>query len=65
MSRKKLVKLPFPECPRCGGFIPNDEHAGEYMGALSRLDNRTEICSKCGEIEALEDMVYGRIYDWR
>jgi len=63
--RKKIVEVPFPKCPRCDGFIPNDKHAGEYMGAISRLDNETEICSKCGEVEALEDLVYGKIYNWK
>ena len=62
--RKKSVEVPFPKCPRCDGFIPNDKDAGRYAGALSRLDNETEICSSCGEVEALEQMVYGKIYDW-
>ena len=30
-------------CPRCGGELPN-----AYPGALSRADNRTEVCSDCG-----------------
>lgn len=35
-------------CPRCGkemGLFP----------ALSRRDNQTNICSRCGLLEALED----------
>ncbi len=40
-------------CPRCGGPIPSEEHAGEYPGALSRVDNHTEICSQCGTDEAM------------
>lgn len=40
-------------CPRCGGPIPNAEHEGEYPGATSRWDNKTEICSKCGNEEGL------------
>lgn len=40
-------------CPRCGGFIPNNETPGLFPGALSRLDNRTEVCSACGRAEAL------------
>jgi ribosomal protein S27AE len=40
-------------CPRCGGPVPNAEHPGEYMGALSRFDNETEICSACGTKEAM------------
>lgn len=46
-------------CPRCGGGIPNDLDRGRYPGALSRLDNKTEICSDCGVQEALEDFSVG------
>lgn len=55
-------------CPRCGHGIPNDEYRGEYIGALSRRDNKTYICSSCGELEAFEDMgwdfYYGPVY-WK
>jgi hypothetical protein len=44
-----------PVCPNCDGFIPNNENPGAYMGAISRRDNKTEICSSCGVNEALED----------
>jgi hypothetical protein len=54
-----------PLCPRCGGFIPNNEMPGAYPGALSRLDNKTEICSECGTDEAMEDYMDGHIKDWR
>ena len=47
---KKSVK-----CPICSGPIPNALHEGEYAGALSRVDNETEICSECGVFEALVD----------
>lgn len=40
-------------CPRCGGGVPNDGQPGAYPGALSRLDNKTYICSGCGQQEAL------------
>lgn len=43
------------QCPRCGGMIPNNIRPGAYPGAISRTDNRTEICSECGTLEALED----------
>ena len=45
-------------CPRCGRV---------YSGfpALSRLDNKTEICSDCGLIEALEDFHYGGVSNWK
>lgn len=40
-------------CPKC--------HK-KYRGypAISRRDNKTEICSMCGQIEALEDF-----WKWR
>lgn len=40
-------------CPRCLGFIPNNKTPGLYPGAMSRVDNRTEICSECGIEEAM------------
>lgn len=48
---KKRYKYPrnFDFCPRCGGCLPN------YPGALSRVDNTTEICSDCGTAEAMDD----------
>lgn len=49
-----------PMCPRCGHFIPNDEQPGAYPGAMSRLDNRTEICSPCGTAEAMEEFINGK-----
>lgn len=44
-----------PVCPDCGGYIPNNDRPGAYPGAISRRDNKTEICSACGTREALED----------
>lgn len=46
----------YPVCPRCSGWIPNNTNPGEYPGATSRTDNKTEICSRCGEVEAWEQM---------
>jgi hypothetical protein len=43
------------KCPTCLGFIPNNESIGKYSGALSRKDNKTEICSACGTNEALQN----------
>jgi len=40
-------------CPRCLGGIPNNATPGMYCGAISRVDNKTEICSACGEEEAI------------
>lgn len=51
-------------CPRCTHFIPCDERPGEYPGAISRIDNVTEICSQCGNEEALLDW-QGQLTDWR
>lgn len=42
-----------PVCPRCGGYIPNNETPGAYPGAISRSDNSTIVCSKCGTSEAM------------
>ena len=41
------------ECPTCDGYIPNNKTPGAYPGALSRVDNETEVCSECGTREAL------------
>lgn len=47
------MKIP-KVCPRCGGWIPNNLQPAAYVGALSRTDNKTEICSECGTLEAIE-----------
>jgi hypothetical protein len=47
----------YPVCPSCNGFIPNNETPGAYMGAISRADNKTEICSACGVREALLPLI--------
>jgi ribosomal protein S27AE len=54
----------FQQCPRCSGFIPNNVTPGAYPGAISRLDNKTEICSDCGSEEAMLDWQH-RLTDWR
>ena len=42
-------------CPRCNdNFIPTNEQPGQYPGAISRADDKTEICSHCGHEEAIE-----------
>lgn len=48
-------------CPRCEGFIPNESEPGAYPGALSRTDNKTELCSRCGTDEAMEDFTGNRL----
>lgn len=54
-----MISIDQHTCPRCLGGIPNDEYRGAYPGALSRTDNRTYICSSCGEHEAIEDFTIG------
>lgn len=56
---------PFPICPRCDGYIPSNENPGAHIGARSRLDNATEICSRCGTEEAIEQLRNGFVTDWR
>lgn len=38
------------KCPRCGAVIT-------LYPAISRKDNKTEICSYCGVIEAIEEYI--------
>jgi transposase len=45
-------------CPRCGGAVPNEHTPGKYPGALSRVDNRTYICSMCGTAEAMFNFLH-------
>lgn len=47
--------MEFKKCPRCGKVF-ND------YPALSRRDNKTEICPDCGTAEAFEDFL-GRKYE--
>lgn len=47
-------------CPTCDGYIPNNDNPGAYPGALSRRDNKTEVCSECGQVEAIEDFLAAR-----
>lgn len=49
------IELLMFKCSSCDGYIPNNETPGAYPGALSRKDNHTEICSACGNAEAIED----------
>ena len=51
MSNVKVMKT--TTCPRCLHQIPNDQNPGAYMGALSRKDDVTEVCSACGTEEAM------------
>lgn len=48
-------------CPTCDGYIPNNANPGAYPGALSRKDNKTEVCSECGATEALEQFMTNQL----
>lgn len=54
MCDNQLPKGKLKECPRCGKM---------YSGypAISRTDNKTEICSQCGTAEAMEEFLTGSI----
>ena len=41
------------KCPRCHAMTIEDEEA---MNSLSRRDNKTYICNKCGEEEGYIDV---------
>jgi hypothetical protein len=49
-----------PPCPRCTGPIPSASAKFYYVGAISRTDNTTEICSDCGTDEALRAFASAR-----
>lgn len=46
MQRDNNGNIPTWTCPRCG------KETNDYP-ALSRTDNKTEICSQCGTDEAM------------
>lgn len=47
-------------CPRCGDLM------GPIPGALSRVDNKTEVCPPCGVSEAFEGMFSELSFDgWK
>lgn len=50
MFRIYRIRTDKEKCPLCGSSI------FEHMAALSRRDNKTEICSRCGSKEAVQDM---------
>jgi hypothetical protein len=41
-----------------GGTCPRCKQAYTEYPALSRVDNKTDICSKCGTAEAMWDFEY-------
>lgn len=60
-TNRKGISIVPTACPRCvtHDWIPNNTEPGKYPGAISRADNATEICSACGEDEALKDFFDG------
>ena len=46
----------YDACPRCNSAITT-------FPALSRRDNKTDICSDCGSVEAMEDFYKERWTD--
>ena len=53
-------KMKEHDCPLCYRGIPNDEKRGEYIGALSRYDNETYVCSQCGNLEGMTELKMGQ-----
>lgn len=52
-------------CPRCCQMIPSNDKVGQYIGAISRVASEhssidsIEICSTCGNLEGLEQLLFG------
>ena len=44
-------------CARC-------KQSFDGYPAISRLDNKTEICPECGELEAMEQYMFGYVPNW-
>ena len=43
------------KCPRCGEYPVYTDGFHRGIGARSRVDNKTQICSECGVDEAMAD----------
>jgi len=50
---KPKAKRKLWQCPTCKGYVRD-------FPAISRRDNKTEICSDCGTREAMEDFLKAR-----
>ena len=48
----EMPEDPHERCPICFDYIPSNDNPGAHRGAMSRYDNETEICSRCGSAEA-------------
>jgi predicted RNA-binding Zn-ribbon protein involved in translation (DUF1610 family) len=44
-------------CPRCGRMAMRPD---QPLNALSRKDNKTYVCTSCGNDEAMANMMGGR-----
>lgn len=54
-------------CKRCGFVARLNDPFHRGVGAISRFDNKTMICSDCGVDEAMENFLHGSITpitDW-
>ena len=58
-ERGKMTKS--KECPRCGTYPVYTDGFHRGMGARSRTDNKTQICSDCGVEEAMLDFMHREI----
>jgi len=47
----RMLSIHEKECPSCTGAMV------QPFVALSRRDNTTEICSECGQLEAMQDLL--------
>jgi DNA-directed RNA polymerase subunit RPC12/RpoP len=54
MNDQEMAEMAANVCPRCESRLLHSERA---MDALSRRDNKTYVCSPCGEDEAVLDLM--------
>ena len=52
-----IIEEEFHKCNRCGNYFIGEP-------AVSRKDNKSEVCSKCGIEEALENFKYKDIIEY-
>lgn len=48
-------------CPRCDYTAKLSDPFYKGYGAISRADNKTQICSNCGVEEGYEQFIYGEV----
>ena len=54
MNEQEMDEMSMDVCPRCESTLL---HVKRAMDALSRRDNKTYVCSACGEDEAVLDLL--------